>query len=282
MENDIPKIDLPEDWVIGGLTHKDIGLLSLYADYPCRLKAEIFVLCLQGEVEASINLTRIQVKPYSFITILPGSIFQIHKVEGDLKIFFMGFSSEFIGQTNIVKSVMEELYTIRENPVINLKEQAADLLKDYFMLLLKTYEYYGTKLNKEILNHFLSGILMGVSGMYKDIKSNKNSVSKAEQISKEFGQLVMQNYTKQRAVAWYAKKLNITPAHLSTIIKQTTDKTCVEIITSMVIMDAKAQLKSTDLTIQNIAYSLNFTNMSFFGKYFKRHVGVGPQEYRNS
>lgn len=80
----------------------------------------------------------------------------------------------------------------------------------------------------------------------------------------------------------YAKKLGITPAHLSTIVKQTTDKTCVEIITSMVIMDAKAQLKSTDLSIHDIAYSLNFTNMSFFGKYFKRHVGMGPLEYRNS
>ena len=29
MENDIPKIDLPDDWIIGNLSHKDIGLLSL-------------------------------------------------------------------------------------------------------------------------------------------------------------------------------------------------------------------------------------------------------------
>jgi len=65
-------------------------------------------------------------------------------------------------------------------------------------------------------------------------------------------------------------------------IKQTTGKTCVEIITSMVIMDAKAQLKSTNLSIHDIADALNFTNMSFFGKYFKRHVGMSPQEYRNS
>ena len=49
MENDIPKIDLPDDWIIGNLSHKDIGLLSLYANYPCRLKAEIFVLCMQGD-----------------------------------------------------------------------------------------------------------------------------------------------------------------------------------------------------------------------------------------
>ena len=94
MENDIPKIDLPDDWIIGNLSHKDIGLLSLYANYPCRLKAEIFVLCMQGEIEASINLTRYQVKPGSFITILPGTILQIHKVEGDLQIYFMGYRTE--------------------------------------------------------------------------------------------------------------------------------------------------------------------------------------------
>ena len=128
----------------------------------------------------------------------------------------------------------------------------------------------------------LVGVFMGVSAMYKDKVESKTNLSKAEQISKNFNHLVMQNYTTQRSVAWYAKKLGITPAHLSTIVKQTTDKTCVEIITSMVIMDAKAQLKSTDLSIHDIAYSLNFTNMSFFGKYFKRHVGMGPLEYRNS
>ena len=63
IDNDIPKIDLPEDWIIGKLTKSEIGLLNLYANYPCRLKAEIFVLCLQGDLEASIDLTRYKVRP---------------------------------------------------------------------------------------------------------------------------------------------------------------------------------------------------------------------------
>ena len=40
--------------------------------------------------------------------------------------------------------------------------------------------------------------------------------------------------------------------------------------------------KSTNMTIQEIAYSLNFPSASFFGKYFKRHMGMSPLEYRNS
>ena len=276
IDNDIPKIDLPEDWIIGKLTKSEIGLLNLYANYPCRLKAEIFVLCLQGDLEASIDLTRYKVRPGNFITIQPGTILQIYRVEGDLEIYFMGFSSNFISQSNLNKMAVDMHYAAKDTPIIELKEKPVELLEDYFSLLLKTYNTCKPALNKHILNHLLSGVFMGVSAMYKDKVESKTNLSKAEQISKNFNHLVMQN------VAWDAKKLGITPAHLSTIVKQTTDKTCVEIITSMVIMDAKAQLKSTDLSIHDIAYSLNFTNMSFFGKYFKRHVGMGPLEYRNS
>ena len=87
----------------------------------------------------------------------------------------------------------------------------------------------------------------------------------------------MHNYMKERNVSFYADKLSITAAHLSTTIKETTGRTCTEIISAMVIMDAKNQLRSTDIPIYQIADSLNFSNVSFFGKYFKRYVGMGPR-----
>ena len=96
-------------------------------------------------------------------------------------------------------------YAAKETPIIELKEKPVELLKDYFSLLLKTYNTCKPVLNKHILTHLLSGIFMGVSAMYKDKVESKTNLSKAEQISKNFSQLVMQNYTTQRSVAWYAK-----------------------------------------------------------------------------
>lgn len=195
IDNDIPKIDLPEDWIIGKLTKSEIGLLNLYANYPCRLKAEIFVLCLQGDLEASIDLTRYKVRPGSFITIQPGTILQIYRVEGDLEIYFMGFSSNFISQSNLNKMAVDMHYAAKDTPIIELKEKPVELLEDYFSLLLKTYNTCKPALNKHILNHLLSGVFMGVSAMYKDKVKSKTNLSKAEQISKNFNHLVMQNYT---------------------------------------------------------------------------------------
>lgn len=48
------------------------------------------------------------------------------------------------------------------------------------------------------------------------------------------------------------------------------------------ILEAKNLLKYSTMSIQEISYSLNFPNQSFFGKYFKNHTGQTPSEYRMS
>lgn len=281
MKKELPKIELPEEWIIGTGISKE--LLSLYTDFPCRLKSEIFVLCMDGEIEASINLNRIKVRTNDFVTIMPGSIFQIHKVEGNLKIYFGGFSSQYINQAELTRAALDTLYITLGRPVISLKPEGAKLLEDYFCFLIKLYEFFNETTRKMITPHLYNNIHIGIAAMYRNKREEvNNSLSKSEQLCKSFTQLVMQNYNQTRNVAWYAEKLQITHAHLCTTVKQVTGNTCVEIISRMVIMDAKSQLKSTKLSIQEISDSLNFANMSFFGKYFKRYVGMSPLEYRNS
>jgi AraC-like DNA-binding protein len=53
-------------------------------------------------------------------------------------------------------------------------------------------------------------------------------------------------------------------------------------IDDYVIWETKALLKSTNMTVQQISDELNFPSQSFFGKYFKRLVGLSPLEYRKT
>ncbi len=279
MENELPKIDLPEDVLTGVLT--DSVILNLYAHFPCRIKAEIVVLCKKGDIDASINLVDYHVSDNSFLVVLPGSIFQVNQIRGDVEIYFAGFSSDFLRSLNPVKSLLDITYTINHNPVVPLKEEMVELIEDYFKLGIRTKEHFSLE-NRELSRHLYYCLIYAISSLYSNRKVDTGNLSPAERISQDFGQLVLDHYTKEKNVAFYASKLGITAAYLSTIVKQTTGRTCMEIISNMVIMDAKAQLKSTNLPIYQIADSLNFNNVSFFGKYFKRYVGVSPQEYRNS
>lgn len=280
MEKELPKIDLPTDWLVGtGITKE---LLELYTDFPCCIKSEIFVLCTNGEVEASVNLNRVKVKANDFVTILPGTIIQIHSVTGDIELYIGGFSSKYLEQAALHSDNLKGFYVTMRRSLISLKPQSAEIIKDYFCLLIKVYEYCSETVKRAMASNLYNDIHAAIEIMYsKNATDVKPNLSRSEIICKNFTQLVTQHYKETRNVAWYAEKMNITHAHLCTTVKQSTGNTCIEIISRMVIMDAKSQLKSTNLSIQEIADSLNFANMSFFGKYFKRYVGMSPLEYRN-
>lgn len=280
MDNTLPKFDLPEDWLTGTDISKE--LLGLYKNYPVRLKCEIIALCMGGEIEASVNLNHFNVRKNDIITLMPGSIFQINDLKGELKIFFMGFSAKYVDQNDKAKTLLDTIYSIMGKPKITLSDEGAGMVERYFRFLIEIYEKFDERIHQELADNIFADVHKGISLIYKK-KTVTDDVasSRAEKLSKGFTQLVMQHYNDNRNVAWYAEKLGITHAHLCSIVKQATGKTCADIISSMVIMDAKSQLKSTHQSIQAISDSLNFANMSFFGKYFKRHVGMSPLEYRN-
>lgn len=277
MENEIPKIDLPEDIITGRLL--DTNILKLYTNFPCRIKAEIFVFCKKGNIDASINMENYHIHENCIAVVLPGSILKINRIDDDVALYFIGFSSQFVKQISPIKSIVDTFYTIKRQPVLELKPHIASAIYENIEPFVRTQEE-APILNKNFNKQILLTIIYGLAMLYEQVKPQSEQLTPGERISQEFSRLVIDHYTEERNVAFYAQKLGITPAYLSTIVKQTTGKTCTDIIGEMVIMDAKAQLKSTNLPIQEIAYALNFNNVSFFGKYFKRHVGVGPQEYR--
>ena len=113
--------------------------------------------------------------------------------------------------------------------------------------------------------------------MYRRFNTWKEPVlSRDKEIAREFVQLVWQYYTKERSASFYAGKLRITLPHFCYVIKKTTGMTALDIIANVVIMDAKAQLKSTNLPIKEISIGLGYSNVAFFDKYFRRYVGISP------
>lgn len=278
MNANLPQLDLPRDYVVGN----DIteAILNFYKQ-TCRLKAGIFVLCVEGNLRASINLTEYTLKPNDFITLMPGSIIQFCEQKESFRLSFIGFSSEFMDCVNMIKSTMSALPTIYENPIISLSEDRADFINDYFHLLERV-QAKEKSINREMVKHILLTMIHGISDLYQGESWPNKITSRSDEIHKKFIQLVMKNYTSKRQTAFYASQLSISPQHLCMIIKQKTGRSVSDIIADMIIMDAKSQLMATDLTIQEISYSLNFPNVSFFGKYFKRYVGVSPQKFRNS
>ena len=125
--------------------------------------------------------------------------------------------------------------------------------------------------------------MQSTAELYKrDMHWDDDSHLRKYEIYRRFVQLVVENYTQQHSVSFYAEQLSLSLPHFCTTIKKAIGLTPLEIISSILIMDAKAQLRETSLSVKEIAYSLGFTNLSFFNKYFRQHTGMTPREYRRT
>lgn len=279
IDDALPKFDLPVDFVTDDSITGDI--LNQYGRFPCHIKAGVFVLCTRGTVRATINLSEYTITHNDFVTVLPGSFIQIHEVSSDTRVCFAGFSSEFISRVSYVETYLDFLPMILDNPIMTLQEEVAQLYRNAFSLLIRAYSLPNTLDNKEILMSIFTIFFQGVGELYKRCKPTTNEPIKREhELYRQFIQLLMTHYTQEHEVSFYAKKCGVTPAHSSGAIRKASGHSPLAIITGIIIMNAKAQLKSTRLPVKEIAFSLGFNNLSFFNKYFRKHVEMTPQEYR--
>ena len=113
----------------------------------------------------------------------------------------------------------------------------------------------------------IAGLVAGVKALNDEAQAFKNTAA---------GLLNAQG----KQLKFYADALCITPRYLSRVVKECTGSSAADWIERYVVLEARALLKSTSMTIQQISDELNFPSQTFFGKYFKRRVGMSPKDYR--
>ena len=252
MESDIPNFDLPVDYIVG--EGYEIDLSKRYKNFPCRVRSGFFILCVKGVMQTTINGNLHHIGENDLITLLPGYFMEILDFSPDIHIYYAGFSAGFIEGINLMKSTEHLLPVIMENPIITLSPLQACSYKMFYESSILSYKMQN--------NLYLS------------------SQSRKYEIYQEFLKLVMKYYIVHHGTSFYANQLGLSLPHFCSTIKKVAGNTPLEVIASVILMDAKSRLKSTNEPVKNIALSLGFNNISFFNKFFKQHTGVTPQEYR--
>ena len=241
-----------------------------------------FLLCLRGSCRVKIHLTCYDLKEGSLAIIFPGVFFQIQEQSKDCRFIFVGFSKKLIEGAKLFSYTVEYTPYIFERPVIEMKKDVYELFRDSIRLLIRRQKIKEEMSGMQI-SLIYTQLLLSLGSVYKKRGEEEDSprYNRNQEIVKELVHIIVQYYKTERNVSFYAEKLHLSPQHLSTTVKKVTGKTLTDILSSFIIRDAQAKLRSTDMTVQEIAYSLNFSDISFFGKYFKRYTGMSPKQYRN-
>ncbi len=268
----------------------DLGEREYSLSHPFSLNAFVLIYCISGAFSICTNDQTIPVRAGNLYINYPGQIMHVDKdkIETPLSVSTIVIDLDFIRNKNI------DILPIA-NKLINLKNSQKIMLPKNSMTEMRTLiQAVSEEINNNDHDDESDSILRGlVSTLFfkigravdksqKETQSEEKVQDKTTSYFKEFIVHLSKHYKEQRTVGFYAEKMSLSPKYFTTVIKRASGHTVAEWIDHYVILEAKNLLKFSTMNVQEIAYSLNFPNQSFFGKYFKQHTGMSPSQHKKS
>lgn len=258
------------------------GHTARYLSKSQQLHGYMFVLCVRGEIVVNVLNNTYTMRENCVLTVLPNFLVSVESQSPDCRLFILAFDQRILNDAHVFSNLVNCVPFVFESPVIEITKKAANIVRDYILVLIRAKGVRDFVENKEFVGTLLHSFIYGLGSSYKISCNQVVSGGRSKDIVRRLVQQVIIHYKQERSPMFYADKLHITPQHLSATVSKVTGKRVTDVIAQLVIVDAQSKLKSTDLSIQEIAYSLNFPNVSFFGKYFKRYTGLSPRAFRES
>ena len=274
--------NLNERFVSGNTKDLNFRKEIIQQDTPLKTNFAMILFCLDGEMRLQLNLKDITIKKNCICSIMPGAIGRLYYVSQDFRSASFFFSNNtFITSLNIQDIIKSQLFGF-SNPVIEIGPEKMNEFIDIYKVLFQKISDIQFKYKLELVDAYLNVIKI----YSEDIKTQvmrdmpQPNPGRQEVIFDAFINEVIQHFRIERSVKFYAEKLFLSPKYLSKVVKDVSNKLPSDWIREIVILEAKALLRSQKYTVQQISEILNFTSPSFFGRYFREEVGCTPRSYQ--
>jgi AraC-like DNA-binding protein len=175
------------------------------------------------------------------------------------------FTSELIGNTS--------------NPCIALSDTEFFQVNEIIKSIDREYECYTPSNNSaQIIRSLLNIMLLKLSEQYNTLYSKSNNGDSL--IIHELSHLVDSYFIKEHHIGFYTTAFNVSDKHLNDICKRNFNCGLKKILADRLMQEARKLLLSSELSVSQISYKLNFEDNSYFNKVFKKETGLTPKRFR--
>ncbi len=275
--------NLVVDYTEGDVVVYD-GIQNLPALYPLKPMTNMIVMCLSGTMSMKVNDTRNIISAGDVFFCPPNVKLRHIDMSDDFRCHVINLSDHIIQGLlhDRINTWHKAVYVVNKLTIISLSPVTTNEFDWYYRLI-------GSKLQNnedtpyEIVQSLVRALLLEMCNLL-EIHQNNNEPVKLSQgkiLFNRFLGLISNNEVKRRPINHYASILAITPKYLTMLCLKYSDKTASDWIIQYTTEDIRFYLKNSNLTIKEISAKLGFANMSHFGSYVRKHLGVSPSEYRH-
>jgi AraC family transcriptional regulator, transcriptional activator of pobA len=240
----------------------------------------------KGELTVDLGVTTHHLKQGSLLIKSREEILQVRHFSADCHFRIFGFTESLITASGLAKKHLDTFafLKIQSSPALAIPSGGETSLVDLFNILhQKSQQKEKSPYYDEAIQHAFVLVAFEVATLHSREQDNQLSViGRKEHLAIEFLRLLQLHNRQERSVSFYASQLNVTPKYLSKCVKGVTGKSCGILIDEAVILEAKVLLDDPELTINQVADRLHFSDQFFFSKYFKKYSGKSPTAYRST
>lgn len=263
--------------------YQNIRYLPLPA-CPSDIQSALIVYCLRGRAKITVHGDVHWIQPKELIVLLPGQFVSFSEPDEDfLTISVMASSSLFSDVlSGLPRFSPHFFFYMRTHYCYPLVESDISRLSGFLELIkekVKSQDIYRRELIIFLLKYFYLELF---NAYQKGSALTERKDTRKEELANQFFELIVKHFRENKEVAFYADKLCITSKYLTMVVKETSGKSARDWIVEYVILETKALLQNTNLSIQEIAAKMNFANQSSLGRFFRKHTGMSLSQYRMS
>ena len=100
------------------------------------------------------------------------------------------------------------------------------------------------------------------------------------QHAQRFRALLDRTFREQPGIGFYAGELGITPTQLNRVCREVLGMSALGALHARLVLEAKRDLAYTLLSVKEVAATLGFSDAAYFTRFFTRHAGLPPSEFR--
>lgn len=239
------------------------------------------VFFTEGQGTHTIDFQSFTVKPCQVYFMIPGQVHQWN-FEGKVDGYVVNFSPEFFQSFLLQADYLEQFPFFSGN---NTNDAVIDIIGNQQQVVLELFK----KLLLESENKQRATLdmirlllleLFIIVGRLSEPNISKQASPYNLTLLRNFRRLIEMNYITLRLPKEYAALLYITPNHLNALSHDLLGISAGEIIRNRVVLETKRLLVNPELSIAEIADRLNFSDNSYFTKFFKKQAGITPEEFR--
>ncbi len=247
------------------------------------MAAYTFTLVLKGWLTIVYNGQELTLRPDDLYIYSPG-----------LPVTIVAASDDYHGICLLAdEHISIELPTVRDMvhiaylPIVRLHEPKLTLAHDDAEQLaakmreITAYLHSDHIFKDKVLQMLYAIFLLDLQNAQDRAITQRTVPQRVEEIFISFIRLLPNHFAAHHDIAFYASALNISPVYLSRVVRQVTGRTVIDYVNQHLLMEASFLLRTSQLSIAQIADRLHFADASSFSKFFSRAKGLSPREYRN-